>query len=90
MKGPLARIVQPRLRRPFVRITLDEIGAFVWERCDGSKTVGEIVEEMEAHFADEQTGEPMENAVERMQLFLQQLVTGGMVDLMYPGSEGST
>lgn len=46
-KGLAARLIQPRLKRPHIRITLDRIGSFVWKRCDGEKTVREILEEME-------------------------------------------
>lgn len=73
-KGLLAKWLQPRLKRPFVRITLDELGTFVWERCDGRKTVGEIVREMNAHF-----GEKARPAEERIKLFLSNLYRGRLI-----------
>ncbi len=47
MKGLAAKFIQPRLKKPHIRITLDRIGSFVWKRCDGKTTVREILAEME-------------------------------------------
>jgi hypothetical protein len=67
-KGPLARWLQPRLRRPIFRIKLDEYGSFVWLNSDGKKDVRQIGEEMKARF-----GEVAEPVYDRIGRFLQQL-----------------
>lgn len=51
-KGLLAKWLQPRLKRPYMRVKLDEIGSFVWENCDGKKTVRQIGEALEGKFGD--------------------------------------
>ncbi len=75
-RGPLARWVQPRLRRPYYRIHLDEIGTFVWDHIDGATTVGAIAEGAREHF-----GERIEPIYDRLQLFLQQLEQGKMIKI---------
>jgi len=89
--GLLARWLQPRLKRPYVKITLDRIGSFVWTRCDGDKTVEEILEEMKASFGEERAMDPngkkkghdpdrdMEHAPERLRLFLLHLKQNEMI-----------
>ncbi len=67
-KGPLSRILQPRLRRPFFRIRLDEFGSFVWLACDGATDVRTIGEKMKTTFGD--TAEPV---YDRIGQFLQRL-----------------
>lgn len=79
IKGPLARWLQPRLGRPFYRVHLDEIGSFVWQQIDGQTTVGQIAQAMEQHF-----GERVDPAVDRLELFITHLVTGGMALLHLP------
>jgi hypothetical protein len=76
MRGPLARWVQPRLRRPYYRIHLDDIGTFVWDHLDGETTVGRIAERAKEHF-----GERIEPVYERLHLFLQQLEQGKMIHI---------
>jgi len=46
----LGRFLQPRLRNPWMRIHLDMLGSAVWERCDGTRTGGQIANEMAALF----------------------------------------
>ncbi len=70
----LQRYVLPRLRNPTYRIHLDEIGSFVWKRCDGGHTVGQILDEMRKEF-----GEQVEPALERLSLFLSQLFRGKFI-----------
>ncbi|HEY3356520.1 MAG TPA: PqqD family protein [Polyangia bacterium] len=74
--GPLARWVQPRLRRPYYRIHLDDIGTFVWDHIDGATTVGAIADGARAEF-----GERIEPVYERLHLFLQQLEQGKMIKI---------
>jgi hypothetical protein len=64
MKGLFARWIQPRLRRPHVRITLDKIGSFVWKRCDGQTTVGDILAEMDARLTERDAAAADEEALD--------------------------
>jgi len=41
-KGPLKKWLQPKLKRPYMKIKLDDVGTCVWENCDGKKTVKDI------------------------------------------------
>ena len=70
----LAKHVAPRLKNPVYRVHLDDVGSEVWKQCDGSHTVGEIVEHMQAKF-----GEDVEPAFERLTLFLAQLYRGRFI-----------
>ncbi len=76
MRGPFAWWLQPHLKRPHFRVKLDEIGSFVWRRCDGETTVAQIAEAME-----EALGDSAEKAVDRLNLFLGELHRGGMIEM---------
>lgn len=82
LRGPLAWWLQPLLRRPHFHIHLDELGTFVWDRCDGQTTVTEIAAAMETHF-----DEKAESAMERLRLFLGELGRGQMIQLVVPCDE---
>ena len=73
-RGPLARFLQPRLRRPYYRIHLDDIGTFVWDHIDGETTVGAIADSVRVQFGDR-----IEPVYDRLQLFLQQLEQGRLI-----------
>ncbi len=76
-KGPLARWLQPRLKRPHIRVKLDEIGSFAWHRMDGKTRFTEIVNAMREHF-----GERVEPAEQRLQQFLILLYRDKFVKLL--------
>lgn len=57
-----------RMQKPTYRLTLDEIGSFIWERCDGTHTIEQIGNEMAAKFGDR-----IEPVFERLGLFFQRL-----------------
>ncbi len=78
----LTRKLLPKPKSPAGRIHLDEIGTFVWEKCDGSHTVQEICEAMVAEFGDK-----VEPVKERAVLFLQQLYKQEFIQ-MYGKKEG--
>lgn len=82
--GPLARWLQPLLRRPFLRVHLDEVGSFVWARCDGQSTVAEIAQALAERF-----GERVSPARDRLSLFLSQMLRGGLIRLRAPGGATS-
>ena len=66
--GFLARILLPRMKNPYFKIKLDEIGSNFWRNCDGSRTVKEIAELQEQRF-----GEEVNPLYDRISLFLQTL-----------------
>jgi hypothetical protein len=67
--GPvLGKWLQPHLRRPCVRVRLDEIGSFIWRLCDGSTPVSVIAEKMKERFGDR-----VEPLYERIELFIRKL-----------------
>ena len=55
-------------RSELVRLHLDELGSFVWRRCDGSHIVIEIVEELEGSSEEEP-----ESILPRVATFLKRL-----------------
>ena len=67
--GPLAKWLQPRLRKPHIRVKLDDIGSFVWKRCNGKTTFREIAKAMKDEFG-EQT-EPTDDRLMKFLLTLQ-------------------
>ena len=76
-RGPLAKLLQPRLKRPFYKIHLDEIGSFVWDRIDGETTVGAVADAAVAHF-----GEKIEPVHGRLRTFLMQMERGGLIKIL--------
>ena len=69
----LGRWLQPRLRNPFFRIHLDDVGSFVWQQCDGARDGQEIVQALQSRFPD------LDKAQARFILFLRQLWSQGHV-----------
>jgi len=63
-----------RGRPDCVRLQLDELGAFVWLRCDGSRRVYEIVEELERTREEEP-----QSMVPRVAAFLNRLAREKLV-----------
>ena len=63
-KGLLKKWVQPKLKKPFMKVKLDEIGSFVWEHCDGKTKVKDI-----ASALDQKFGERVQPAENRLKLF---------------------
>ncbi len=64
----LVKNLMPRLKHPYIKIKLDEIGSAVWLEIDGEKTVGEIAENLTYKFGDRI--QPIE---ERLSKFFTQL-----------------
>lgn len=62
------KLLQPRLKNPYIKLSLDELGSAVWAACDGQKDVRTICREMR-----EQLGEKIEPAEDRITRFLSQL-----------------
>lgn len=78
-RGPLARWLQPRLKKPFIRVKLDTIGSFVWRRLIAGETFDEIVAEMNSHF-----GEKAHPTEERLKKFLAILYKDKFIELLSP------
>jgi hypothetical protein len=64
-RGPLAKWLQPKLKRPYFRVKLDDIGTSAWRRMDGSTQFHKIVGEMKKEF-----GEKVEPAEDRLKKFM--------------------
>lgn len=64
----LVKYVLPRLKKPYYKVKLDEVGSYVWELCDGRKTVKELAYKLQQKF-----GEKVEPLYDRLSLFLQSL-----------------
>jgi hypothetical protein len=76
------KILSPRwswllrmMKRPTFRVKLDARGTAVWQACDGTRTVGQVAEEVTKRFP----GEP--DAVLRTAHFLRELARGGFISL---------
>lgn len=67
-RGFYAAIAQKVFHTPRVsHIDLDNYGSFLWTRIDGKKTVGDLAQEMKAHFG--QDAEPLyDRLVKYMQI----------------------
>lgn len=66
----------PMLKKPNIRVKLDERGSFVWQRCDGRATVEEIGEQMALTFS-----ESLDSTYERIEKFIQQFTRDKFVKL---------
>jgi len=64
----LARLLLPRMKNPYYKIKLDEIGSYFWQNCDGTRTIKEIAELQKQRF-----GEAADPLYDRISLFLQTL-----------------
>ena len=80
-RGILAKILLPHLRKTSFKVHLDEIGSFVWERCDGTHTLEEIAEAMDQTF-----GARVNPAHQRLLLFIRELERGEMIAYIEPNT----
>lgn len=63
------------LKRPNYRVKLDGRGTAVWRACDGTRTLAEVIQVIDAAFP----GEP--DTTLRTALFVRELAKGGFVTL---------
>lgn len=63
-----AKRILPRLKNPYYKVRLDEVGSYIWEQCDGVQTVKNL-----AHNLRKKFGEKVEPLYDRLALFLQSL-----------------
>ena len=75
-RGRFGAFLERRFRpRPY-RVQLDDVGSFIWKRCDGKSRVDEIGTSMRDEF-----GERVEPVEERLVKFLKNLLRGRFVRL---------
>jgi hypothetical protein len=68
--------LQRRLRRPHVKLRLDDVGTAFWLSCDGATTLEQIGRTLQARF-----GEQVEPVWDRLALFVRQMHHGGLLEL---------
>jgi hypothetical protein len=66
----------PRMKKPYFKIKLDDIGSHFWTHCDGRRSIREIAELQEQKF-----GEKAEPLYERISQFLQTLQRNRFITL---------
>ena len=64
----LKKHLLPHIKRPHYRIKLDSVGSFIWDLCDGNRSVKEIAKSLKAEFGDK-----VEPLYDRLALFLHSL-----------------
>jgi hypothetical protein len=78
-RGGLARALSRLLNPRPVRIRLDQVGAFVWSRCDGRHSMDQIAKVMREEFGPE--AEPVE---ERLLVFVRRMLREKLVAISSP------
>jgi hypothetical protein len=81
MSGPLAKLLQPRIKRKHFKVKLDDLGTATWRAIDGRRNVGQI-----ADLLFEEFGERIEPRYERMSMFIDSLAKGKMVTFEQRGA----
>jgi len=74
--NPIGRLLKKVLSNQPVRVHLDDIGASVWQMCDGHRTVHEIGQLLHDRFGDR-----IEPVYDRLETFLKQMKTAELIDL---------
>lgn len=69
-----SKLLQPRLKSPYIKLSLDELGSAVWLACDGKQNVRTICDTLR-----EQLGEKIEPAEDRITRFLSQLYNKDLI-----------
>jgi len=68
-KNPfLIKHALPKMKRPYYKVKLDEMGSYFWRNCNGERNIKEI-----ARLHKEKFGEKSEPVLDRISLFLQSL-----------------
>lgn len=68
------KLLQPRLKNPYIRANLDELGTATWLEIDGNKQVGEIISNL-----NNKMGDKIQPANQRITLFLSHLHRNGFI-----------
>ncbi len=69
-----AKYILPRMKNPYIRANLDELGSYLWLNIDGETSVSILIDKMVERFSDR-----VEPATERVLLFLTQLYRAGFI-----------
>jgi len=77
----MGRLLTRRLAKPWVRIHLDELGTWIWERTDGQRTLADLAVEMRLAFPNENKPE------QRLIMFVRQLVGTGLMRIRLPADD---
>jgi len=64
----LAKHLLPRMKHPYYKVKLDEMGSFFWKNCDGKNNIKEI-----ARLHKEKFGEKADPVLDRISLFVKSL-----------------
>ena len=67
------------MKRPNIRVNLDDIGSFIWLRCDGRTNVAEICDGLEKAF-----GNRVEPVRDRVDLFFRELRRISLIRMEIP------
>ena len=61
-EGKLGKWLCDVMKKPnYIIVNLDELGSFIWRRCDGETTVGDILDEMKKEMGKRFEKEGMES-----------------------------
>jgi hypothetical protein len=83
-RGRIAARLQRFLRQAPYRVHLDDVGSFIWKRCDGRTRVDEIGRALRQEFGDRV--DPVEK---RLVVFIGSLMRGKFVRMVTPaGTNG--
>ncbi len=63
-----ARLLQPLVRQPYIKLSLDELGSATWLLCNGNNTVEDICSKLKVRFGDQ-----IHPAEDRVTTFLSRL-----------------
>ncbi len=75
----LARTLLPKIRNPYYKIKLDEIGSSFWKYCDGKRNIKEI-----AALQKDKFGDAVEPLYDRISQFLQTLQKNKLITFSPP------
>ena len=70
----MKKLIGSRLKCPYFRIKLDEVGSTVWENIDGARNIGEIAGILRDRFGDR-----IEPCNDRLAIFFTQLEMSGYI-----------
>lgn len=78
----LGRWLMQRMARPNYRVKLDEVGSFVWLRCDGATDLAQIARSLHERF-----GAQVEPVSERLSTFFKTLDRSKAITWNKPANE---
>jgi hypothetical protein len=70
----MANLLMPRIRHPYIKANMDEIGTATWLEIDGQQNVRQIADNLAEKFGDK-----IQPVYERLTMFLTQLYKAGFI-----------